>query len=131
MMLNAKQQCGETKRLLPDYIRAAAQGLGEEHIMTLRLRLTLEEARFKDNTATLDDVRAAVESLSDLTDVFGRVFGGGVPLPFFGNNATHPQTTLTWQVYLQAIRKRDKMLFDPAATTINRCVRKFLESRRR
>ena len=58
----------------------ARRSLGEGHITTLRLRWVYAEALYKDDDATLDDLREAVTTLEDSERTARRVFGGEHPL---------------------------------------------------
>ena len=53
--------------------------LGENNELTLRMRVELREALYKDPAATLDDLREAVTTLEDTERIARRVLGGAHP----------------------------------------------------
>ena len=57
----------------------ARRNLGEGHRHTLKTRLIYAEALYKDDAATLDDLRESVETLEDTARIARRVFGGAHP----------------------------------------------------
>lgn len=54
--------------------------LRESHESTLKLRWTYAEALYKDDDATLDDLREVVTTLEDTARSTHRVFGDSHPL---------------------------------------------------
>ena len=60
----------------------ARRVLGDNHGLTLTLRLNYAKALYYDEGATLDDLREAVSTLEDTDRIARRVLGG-----------THPNTT--------------------------------------
>ena len=71
---------GEAKALLRKMMPVARRVLGDSNETTLRMRWGYAEALYKDNGATLDDVREAVTTLEDAERTARRVFGGAHPL---------------------------------------------------
>ena len=69
----------EAKSLLRKTIPVARRVLGESHILTLRMRSIYAEALYKDDAATLDDLREAVTTLEDTERTARRVLGGAHP----------------------------------------------------
>jgi len=53
---------------------------GENHESTLKIRWTYAEALYKDDGATLDDIREAVTTLEDTARIARRVLGGAHPV---------------------------------------------------
>ena len=70
----------EAKPLLRKMMRVARRVLGEDDDLTLRMRWNHGEVLYKDDGATLDDLREAVSSLEDTERVARRVLGGAHPL---------------------------------------------------
>ena len=60
-------------------IPVARRILGENHDLTLKTRCIYAEALYKDDAATLDELREAVTSLEELERTARRVFGGAHP----------------------------------------------------
>ena len=58
----------------------ARRVLGENNDLTLKMRWCCAVALYRDDGATLDDVREAVKTLEDATRIARRVFGGTHPL---------------------------------------------------
>jgi len=52
---------------------------GENHELTIAMRLNYAEALYRDPTATLDDLREAVTTLEVIRRTARRVFGGAHP----------------------------------------------------
>ena len=71
----------EASSLMRKYIPVARRVLGEGHTITLRSRWVYALALGRNDGATLDDLREAVETLESLTPLWTRVFG-----------ASHPET---------------------------------------
>ena len=69
----------EAKTLLGRTLPAAQRVLDESHEITLRMRLNYARALYKDDGATLDDLREAVTLLEDLEPTARRVLGGAHP----------------------------------------------------
>ena len=58
----------------------ARRVLGESHEVTLKLRLIYAVALYKDDGATLDELREAVTTLEDTARTARRVLGSAHPL---------------------------------------------------
>ena len=58
----------------------ARRVLGENHILTLKLRWKYAQSLFLDTDATLDDLREAVTTLEDGERIARRVLGGAHPV---------------------------------------------------
>ena len=58
----------------------ARRVLGEGHLITLTMRWCYAESLYKDDAATLDDLREAVTTLEEAERIARRVFGGAHPL---------------------------------------------------
>ena len=58
---------------------SAQRVLGENHEDMLRLRWVYADAIWRDDAATLDDLREAVTTLEDTERIARRVFGGAHP----------------------------------------------------
>ena len=89
----------------------ARRNLGEGHRHTLKTRLIYAEALYKDDAATLDDLREAVTTFEDAARTTRRVFGGA-----------HPRTTQIEDSlrYAQgALHARETQRFDKAARAGN------------
>ena len=54
----------------------ARRVIGDDHNLTLKLRWAYAEVYYKDDGATLADLREAVTTLEDLERMARRVFGG-------------------------------------------------------
>ena len=73
------RRCEEAKPLLLKMIPVARRVLGDNAENTIRMRWNYAEALYKDEAATLDDVREAVTTLEDIARTTRRVFGGAHP----------------------------------------------------
>ena len=62
-------------------IPTAQRVLGEDHYLTLLLKKKCAQSLYRDDGATLDDLREAVRTLEDLAPTTRRVMGGAHPLP--------------------------------------------------
>jgi len=78
--LAAMQRYAEAKWLLRRTLPAARRAHGDSHETTLRMRGYYAEALYKDDGATLDDLREAVTTLEDTERTARRVFGGAHPI---------------------------------------------------
>ena len=58
----------------------ARRVLGESHDLTLRMRWSYAAALYKDDGATLDDLRESVTTLEETERTMRRVLGGAHPL---------------------------------------------------
>ena len=74
------QRFKEAKSLMCKMLPLARRVLGEEHRLTLKIRWTYAEALYKDDAATLEDLRAAVTTLEEIGHIARRVMGGAHPL---------------------------------------------------
>ena len=70
----------EAKALLRKTLPVARRALGESHRITLKARLTYTDAVYKDDGATLYDLREAVVTLEEIERTAQRVLGVGHPL---------------------------------------------------
>ena len=61
-------------------IPVARRVLGESHINTVQMKKTYAQSIYRDDGATLDDLREAVTTLEDAGRIARRVFGGMHPL---------------------------------------------------
>ena len=73
------QRYAEAKALLRKPMRVARRALGENHYLTLNMRLNYARALYQDDDATLDDLREAVTTLEETERTTRRVFGGAHP----------------------------------------------------
>ena len=69
----------EGKSLLSKTVPAARRVAGEDKYLTLVMRMNYARALYEDESATLKDVREAVETLENLERTARRVFGGEHP----------------------------------------------------
>ena len=69
----------EAKSVLRKTISVAQRVLGVSHAATLKIRWNYARALYKDDGATLDDVREAVTRLEELAPIARRVMGGAHP----------------------------------------------------
>ena len=70
---------GEAKSVLRKTTPVARRVLGETNILTLRMPWSYARALYLDASATLEDLREAVETLEDVARLWKRVFGGSHP----------------------------------------------------
>ena len=70
----------EAKRLLRKTMPVARRVLGDSNELTIRIRTTYAMAIYRDDDATLDDLREAVTTLEDARRIARRVLGGTHPL---------------------------------------------------
>ena len=68
------------KSLLRKVMPAARRAFGESHELTIKIRWIYTEALYRDDDATLDDLREAVTRLEEAAPHARRVFGDGNPL---------------------------------------------------
>ena len=80
MVLIRLERYGEASKFLRKLTPVARRVLGEGNETTLRMRWTYAVALFKDDGATLDDLRAAVATLEEIGPIARRVLGGAHPL---------------------------------------------------
>ena len=57
----------------------ARRVLGESHVYTLKMRWNYALALYRDDGATLDDLREAMTTSEDVARIAGRVLGGAHP----------------------------------------------------
>ena len=69
----------ETRTLLRKTIPVARRVLGEGHRLTLELRWIFGAALYRDDGATLNDLREAVTTLEEIEPIAQRVLGGAHP----------------------------------------------------
>jgi hypothetical protein len=69
----------ETKALLRKTMPVARRVLGENDELTLRMRWNYAQSLYKDDGATLDDLREAVATLAEIEPTARRVFGSAYP----------------------------------------------------
>ena len=74
------ERYGEASKLLRKLTPVARRFLGESDETTLRMRWTYAEALYKDDGATLEDLRESVTTLEDTERIAKRVLGGAHPL---------------------------------------------------
>jgi len=70
----------EAKSVYRKTIPVARRVLGEGHRLTLKMRWQYAMALYKDDGATLDDLREAVTTLEDTVRLARRLFGSAHPL---------------------------------------------------
>ena len=70
----------EARSVLRKAIPVARRGLGESHNLTLTMRWCYAQTFYRDEGATLDDLREAVTTLLETERTARRVFGGAHPL---------------------------------------------------
>ena len=85
----------EARSLLRKTIPVARRVLGEGDRLTLKMRMIYAKALYKDDAATLDDLREAVTTLVETERIARRVFGGAHPLTVeFGRYLQYAQAVL-------------------------------------
>ena len=70
----------EAKSILRRSMAVARRVLGESHELTLKMRWIYAETLYKEDNATLDDLREAVTTGEEIERIARRVFGGAHPL---------------------------------------------------
>ena len=78
--LDRLERYGEASKLLRKLAPVARRVLGESDETTLRMRWTFGEALYKDDGATLEDLREAMTTLEETARIARRVLGGAHPL---------------------------------------------------
>ena len=73
------QRFEEAKLLMRKMIPVARRLLGESDQYTLTMRVNYAMALWRDDSATLDDLREAVTTLEDTARIARQVFGGANP----------------------------------------------------
>ena len=79
MSLQTLKRFGEAKSLLRRTIPVARRVLGDNDKLTLRMRWSYAESLYKDDGATLGDIRESVATLEELKRISRRVLGGAHP----------------------------------------------------
>ena len=74
------QRFEEAKSLLRKMMPVAGRVHGESHELTLKMQCGYAQSLYRDDAATLDDLREAVETLEDAERTARRVLGGAHPL---------------------------------------------------
>ena len=74
------QRFEEAKFLLRKTVPVAQRVHGENHDISLRMRSLYAQAVYRDDGATLDDLREAVTTLDEVERIARRVLGGAHPL---------------------------------------------------
>ena len=74
-MLRTKQTFPVIRKTIP----VAQNILGEDHALTLMMKQKCAQSLYRDDGATLDDLREAVTTLEDVGRIARRVFGGAHP----------------------------------------------------
>ena len=69
------QRLEEAKALLREMIPVTRRALGEDDRLTLQMRWNYAMALYRDNGATLDDLREAVTTLETVAKSWKRVYG--------------------------------------------------------
>ena len=69
----------EAKSVLRRTVPVARHALGESHLDTLRMRMNYAQTLYRDEGATLDDLREALMTLEDTVRTARRVLGGENP----------------------------------------------------
>jgi hypothetical protein len=77
--LLGSQRFNEAKALLRKTIPVARRVLGASHILTLKMKKIYASALYRDDCATLDDLREAVNTLEETECTARRVLGGAHP----------------------------------------------------
>jgi tetratricopeptide (TPR) repeat protein len=70
----------EAKSVLRKTMSVVRRALGEGHEHMLKMRWSYAMALYKDNAATLDNLREAVATLEEIVRIARQVFGGSHPL---------------------------------------------------
>ena len=78
--LSSLERYGEASKLLRKLTPVARRALGENNKLTLTMRWLYARALYKDDGATLDDLRESVETLEDAERIAQRALGGAHPL---------------------------------------------------
>ena len=73
--LSSLERYGEASKLLRKLTPVARRALGENNELTLTVRWLYAMALYKDDGATLDDLRESVETLGSVAPLWTRVFG--------------------------------------------------------
>ena len=73
------QRFGEAKSLLRKIMPVARRVFGESHELKLKMRWNYASSLYKDPSATLGDLREAVETFEEIERTARRVLGGAHP----------------------------------------------------
>ena len=93
--LNELKRFEETKSVLRKPIPLARRVLGESNELTIKMRWNYASALYKDDCATLDDLREAVTTHEDLVQTARRVLGSAHPAAgAIGNSLRNAQEAL-------------------------------------
>ena len=85
----------EAKTLMREMLPVAQRVLGDSNQLTLQMRWVYAQTFYKDNAATLDDLREAVKTLEEVAPTARQVFGGAHPLTTaFENSLRDARATL-------------------------------------
>ena len=74
------ERYGEASKLLRKLAPVARRVLGETDETTLRMRWTFGEALYKDDGATLEDLRESVTTFEEIERIAHRALGSAHPL---------------------------------------------------
>ena len=77
--LHSLHRFEEAKSVLRKIIPVARRVFGDSHELTLRMRTNYARSLYKDDGATLDDLREAVTTLEETERTARRVLGGAHP----------------------------------------------------
>ena len=80
LSLTRLQRCEEAKSLLHRTVPVARRILGENGLLTLTVRWIYAAALYRDDGATLEDLREAVTRLEEVERTARRVLGGAHPI---------------------------------------------------
>ena len=69
----------EARSLLRETIPVAQRVLGEDNTLTLMMKQKCAQSLYRDDGATLDDLREALTTLEEIGRIAQRVLGGGHP----------------------------------------------------
>ena len=70
----------EAKALLRETTPVARRAFGDDNHITIKLRFNYARTLYRDPSATLDDLREAVNTLEETARTARRVFGGAHPI---------------------------------------------------
>ena len=80
MSLIGRKRFKEAKALLRKMLRVARRVLGDNDIITLRMRRNYAATLYRNDGATLDHLREAVTTLEETERIARRVLGGAHPI---------------------------------------------------
>ena len=93
----------EAKALARKILPVAGRVLGECNEFTLMVRMNYALALYRDDGATLDDLREAVTTLEEDERIARRVFGGGHPLTVSISRAALAAREASFRAALEAM----------------------------